>query len=61
VRGAVKELFNKNVIEFYEKSDNFWTFGNANCLFIYQPNVLIESAQILDWVKRIETLAKFWR
>jgi hypothetical protein len=58
VRGSVKQLLNKEVIGFYEKSDNFWTFANENNLFIYQPNVLIEPAQILDWVKRTETLAK---
>ena len=52
VRGSVKQPLNKDVIEFYEKSDNFWTFANENCIFIYQPNVLIHPAEISVWIKR---------
>ena len=55
-----KEVFNEQIIEFYEKSDEFWTFAVGNYIFIYQPNVLISPPQVLDWAERISTLAKLF-
>lgn len=57
-RGAIKHLSDENVIDFYEKSDDFWTFATDNLLFIYQMNALIEPARISDWIERIFTLAR---
>lgn len=57
VRGSIKNYFTPNVIEFYEKSEDFWTFANENDLFIYQMNNLLEPAQIINWVNKTKTLA----
>lgn len=60
VQGEGKSFFSEKVLEFYEKSDDFWTFADGNYIFIYQPNLLILPSQISDWTKRISTLAKFF-
>jgi hypothetical protein len=61
VQGVTKDFFNQNVIEFYEKSDEFWTFANGNYIFIYQPNILIEPWQISDWVGRVSILGRLFK
>lgn len=58
VQGDVKEIFDREIIEFYEKSESFWTFGTENYIFIYQPNILLAEEQVLDWIKRVSTLAR---
>lgn len=57
VRGSIKKYFTPEVIEFYENTEDFWTFANENNLFIYQMNVLLEPAQIVNWVNKTKTLA----
>lgn len=61
VLGNVKDFFSEKVIKFYEQSDEFWTFAVDNLIFIYQPNVLIQTSQISDWTERISTLANILR
>lgn len=58
IQGNAKDFFDEELIDFYEQSDEFWTFATDNLMFIYQPDILISPPQILDWVKRILTLAK---
>lgn len=58
VLGDVKNLFSEKVVEFYEQSDEFWTFAVDNLIFIYQPDVLILLPQIADWAERISELGK---
>lgn len=45
----ISTYFDKKLIEVYEKSDDFWTFGKDKILFIYQPNVLISPKDIIIW------------
>lgn len=56
VQGEVKEIFNQELIKFYEEIEDFWTLGTANYIFIYQPNVLIQAEELEDWIERISTL-----
>lgn len=60
VRGETKDFFSEKVIEFYQKSDIFWTFATENCLFIYQPNILIHPAEISAWIKRNSILSNLF-
>ncbi len=41
--------YDKKLIEVYENSEDFWTFGKDNLLFIYQANILISPNDLIIW------------